>query len=160
MPRIHRRFQLDRCFPLRCETPKDAKRKSIKSPSPFLGTTYLQLFGALGIPKKLGSHEGSYHNIPLQKNRNPSILCQLRTPLLQHCLFLLSCEGVDLGVQRGSERVLCCLADRLRKQLEEDSIDRTLGLKQPALCFGAVFWGVKRQGSEAAPFFWFHFDTF
>ena len=47
-----------------------------------------------------------------------------RTPLLQHCLFLLSCEGVDLGVQRGSERVLCCFADRLHAQVAEDSADR------------------------------------
>ena len=46
------------------------------------------------------------------------------TPLLHHCLFLLSCEGVDLGVQRGAERVLCCLADRLRGQVQETSPDR------------------------------------
>eukprot|EP00438_Fugacium_kawagutii_P028386 Skav207230 [mRNA] locus=scaffold1717:149237:171216:+ [translate_table: standard] len=46
-----------------------------------------------------------------------------RTPLLQHCLFLLSCEGVDLGVQRGSERVLCSLADRLHAQRQLQDAD-------------------------------------
>ena len=60
--------------------------------------------------------------LPVELSLGPKLAP--RTPLLQHCLFLLSCEGVDLGVQRGSERVLCCLADRLHAQLAEDSADR------------------------------------
>ena len=119
-------------LPRRCKTQKHRKSKPFFWAPPTY--SYLVLWASQKT-RELPQHSPT-------KNRNPSILCQLRTPLLQHCLFLLSCEGVDLGVQRGSERVLCCLADRLRKQLEEDSIDRTLGLKQPALCFGAVFWVV------------------
>lgn len=69
---------------------------------------------------------------------------------------------MDLGVQRGSERVLCCLADRLRKQLEEDSIDRTLRFLT-CVVLERIFLVGKRLlsygfpprkgGSEAAPVF-------
>ncbi|CAE7034503.1 Tnks, partial [Symbiodinium sp. CCMP2456] len=45
------------------------------------------------------------------------------SPVVSHCLFVLGCEGVDLGVQRGSERVLCCLADRALKVASDPSHD-------------------------------------
>eukprot|EP00439_Symbiodinium_sp_Y106_P007673 s897_g1.t1 len=45
------------------------------------------------------------------------------SPVVSHCLFVLGCEGVDLGVQRGSERVLCCLADRALQVASDPSHD-------------------------------------
>ncbi|CAJ1353350.1 unnamed protein product [Effrenium voratum] len=49
---------------------------------------------------------------------------KMLAPVVYHCLFLLGCEGVDLGVQHGAERVLCCLADRLLHQVEDATEDR------------------------------------
>merc|ERR1712046_211130 len=36
-------------------------------------------------------------------------------PVVSHTLFMISCEGVDIGVQHGMERLLCMLADRLQQ---------------------------------------------
>eukprot|EP00930_Biecheleria_cincta_P042397 TRINITY_DN29176_c0_g1_i1.p1 TRINITY_DN29176_c0_g1~~TRINITY_DN29176_c0_g1_i1.p1 ORF type:complete len:3801 (-),score=763.37 TRINITY_DN29176_c0_g1_i1:725-11332(-) len=46
-----------------------------------------------------------------------AVPASLLQPLLAHGLFVLGLEGVDLGVQRGMERVLYCLADRLLRQV-------------------------------------------
>ena len=74
---------------------------------------------------------------------------KLLPPLLQHCLrpglvvhsipaarrFLLSCEGVDLGVQRGAERALGCLAERLAQGVEnqKELMHLTLAVTLPSL---------------------------